>query len=266
MNFIVCVKQVPGTNEVKMNSKTNTIIREGVESIINPFDTYAIEEGLRLKERTGGTGKVIALSMGIPNVESMLREIIALGADEAILLSDRVFAGADTLATSYALSMAVKKISSYDLILCGKQASDGDTAQVGPALAEKLGIPHTTNVKKIEEIKEGYIRCRRMTDNGYETIEMSLPAVISVTKEINEPRLPSLKGLMRSKKYQPAVWKASDIDAEESKCGLSGSPTKVIKTFIPVRTSSSEIISGTPEEQAKQLSERLSKLRFVKCQ
>lgn len=265
MNFIVCVKQVPGTNEVKMNAETNTIIREGIESIINPFDTYAIEEGLRLRDRTGGSGKVIALSMGIPAVEAMLKDIIALGADEAILLSDRAFAGADTLATSYTLSMAIKKISAYDLIICGKQASDGDTAQVGPELAERLGIPHTTNVKRIDDIKEGFIRCTRMTDNGSETLEMSLPAVISVVKEINEPRLPSLKGMMKAKKYQPCIWKAADIGADLSRCGLNGSPTKVVKTFVPARTGESEMLSGNPEEQARQLLNRLSELEFTDC-
>lgn len=263
MNFIVCVKQVPGTNEVKMNKETNTIIREGVESIINPFDTYAIEEAVRLKEKVGGT--VTALSMGIPSVEKMLKDIIALGADEAVLLSDRAFAGSDSLATSYALSMAVRKLNAYDLIICGKQASDGDTAQVGPGLAEKLGIPHTTYVRKIEEIREGYIRCQRMTDDGYETVEMILPALITVVKEINEPRLPSLKGLMRSKKYQVTTWTAEDIGAEKSKCGLSGSPTQVIKTFVPEHDVRSELFTGTVEEQAKQLGDKLFALQFKKC-
>ncbi|MDD4493052.1 MAG: electron transfer flavoprotein subunit beta/FixA family protein [Eubacteriales bacterium] len=263
MNFIVCVKQVPGTNEVKMNKETNTIIREGVESIINPFDTYAIEEAVRLKEKVGGT--VTALSMGIPSVENMLKEIISLGADEAFLLSDRAFAGSDSLATSYALSMAIRKLNAYDLIICGKQASDGDTAQVGPGLAEKLGIPHTTYVRKIEEIREGYIRCQRMTDDGYETVEMTLPAVITVVKEINDPRLPSLKGMMRSKKYQVTTWTADDIRADKLRCGLSGSPTQVIKTFVPEHETQSEIFTGTVEEQAKQLTDKLSALQFKKC-
>ncbi|HOJ12182.1 MAG TPA: electron transfer flavoprotein subunit beta/FixA family protein, partial [Clostridiales bacterium] len=151
MNIIVCVKQVPATNEVKLNKETNTIIREGVEAIINPFDMYAIEEGLRIKENTNG--KVTVLSMGIPSVANQLKETVALGVDDTVLLSDRAFAGSDTLATSYALSMGIKKIGEYDLIICGKQATDGDTAQVGPSLAEKLGIPHTTYVRKIEEIK-----------------------------------------------------------------------------------------------------------------
>lgn len=264
MNFIVCVKQVPGTNEVKINKETNTIIREGIESIINPFDTYAIEEAVRLKESVGGT--VTAISMGIPSVENMLKDIIALGADEAILLSDRAFAGSDSLATSYALSMAIKKFGSFDLIICGKQASDGDTAQVGPGLAEKLGIPHTTYVRKIEEIREGYIRCQRMNDDGYETVEMTLPALITVVKEINDPRLPSLKGMMRAKKYQVRTWTADDINADKSKCGLNGSPTQVIKTFVPEHETQSEMLIGTAEEQSKQLLEKLSKLQLKICQ
>lgn len=260
MNIIVCVKQVPGTNEVKMNKETNTIIREGVEAIINPFDSYAIEEGVRLKERLGGA--VTVLSMGIPSVAGLLKETIALGADDAVLLSDRAFAGSDTLATAYALSMGIKKLGQYDLIICGKQAIDGDTAQVGPSLAEKLQIPHTTYVRKIEEIREGYIRCERMTDDGYEVIEMPLPAVITVVKEINEPRLPSLKGMMRAKKAEIKVWTAGDIGADKELCGLKGSPTQVITTFIPVHDVKSEMIEGEPPEQARLLADRLMALQL----
>lgn len=260
MNVIVCIKQVPGTNEVKMNNETNTIIREGVESIVNPFDVYAIEEGVRIKERTDG--KVTAISMGIPSVAEMLRETIALGVDEAVLLSDRAFAGSDTLATAYALSMGIKKIGAYDLIICGKQAIDGDTAQVGPSLAEKLGIPHTTYVRKIDEIRDGYIRCERMTDDGYEVIEMTLPALITVVKEINEPRLPSLKGMMRAKKAQIPVWTADDVGADKELCGLKGSPTQVIRTFVPVHETKSEMIQGEPAEQARILVEKLLSMQF----
>lgn len=260
MNIIVCVKQVPATTEVKMNKETNTIIREGVESIINPFDTYAIEEGLRLKDKTGG--KVTVLSMGIPSVAELLKETIALGVDDAILLSDRAFAGSDTLATAYALSMGVRKIGNYDLIICGKQATDGDTAQVGPSLAEKLGIPHTTYVRKIEEVGEGYIRCQRLTEDGYEVIEMPLPAVITVVKEINEPRLPSLKGMMRAKKAVVPIWTADEINADKSLCGLKGSPTQVVKTFVPVHDIQSEMIEGSSEEQAKKLADKLLSMQF----
>ncbi len=263
MNIVVCVKQVPGTTEVKINKETNTIIREGVEAIINPFDTYAVEEGLRVKGQT--SGRVTVISMGIPSVAGLLKETISLGVDEAVLLSDRAFAGSDSLATSYALSMGIKKLGEYDLIICGKQATDGDTAQVGPGLAEKLGIPHTTYVRKIEEIRLGYIRCQRMTEDGYEVIEMPLPAVITVVKEINEPRLPSLKGMMRAKKAQVAIWTADDIKADKNLCGLNGSPTKVIKTFVPEHNIVSEMIEGTPDEQSKKLADKLLSMQFMKC-
>jgi len=260
LNIIVCIKQVPATTEVKMNTETNTIIREGVESIINPFDMYAIEEGLRIKEKKGG--KVTVLSMGIPSVAELMREAISLGVDDAVLLSDRAFAGADTLATSYTLSKGIKKIGNYDLIICGKQATDGDTAQVGPSLAEKLGIPHTTYVRKIEEIEDNYIRCQRLTDDGYEVVEMPLPALITVVKEINEPRLPSLKNMMRAKKAIITVWNSDDINADKNLCGLKGSPTQVIKTFTPIHNIKSEFLEGTPEEQAKKLADKLLSMHF----
>lgn len=255
MDIIVCVKQVPGTTEVKMNKETNTIIREGVEAVINPFDSYAVEEGVRLKEKTDG--KVTALSMGIPSVTEILKETVSLGIDDTILLSDRAFAGSDTLATAYALSMGIKKIGKFDLIICGKQAIDGDTAQVGPSLAEKLGLPHITYVRKIEEVGEGFIRCERMTDDGYEVVEVTLPAVITVVKEINEPRLPSIKGMMRSKKAVVTVWTADDVGADTELCGLKGSPTQVVSTFVPVHDVKSEMLEGAPEEQAKSLADKL---------
>lgn len=260
MNIIVCIKQVPATNDVKINKDTNTLVRDEAQSVINPFDTYAVEEGVRLKEATGG--KVTVISMGIPKVADILKECIAVGADEGILLSDRAFAGADTLATSAALAAGINKIGQYDIIICGKQAIDGDTGQVGPGLAERLGIPHITCVRKIEEIKEGYIRAQRMTDFGYEVIECSLPAVITVVKEINEPRLPSIKGMMKAKKAVIPVWSADDVGADKDKIGLRGSPTKVIKTFTPEININTEIIDGTPEEQAHKLVEKLLQLQI----
>ncbi len=260
MNIIVCIKQVPATDEVKINKETNTIIREGVSAIINPFDSYAIEEGLRIKDKIGGN--VTVMSMGIPAVADLLKETISFGVDDTVLLSDRAFAGADSLATAYALSMGIKKIGQYDLIICGKQAIDGDTAQVGPSLAEKLGIPHTTYVKKIEEIREGYIRCQRMTDDGYEVIEMSLPAVITVVKEINEPRLPSIKNKIRAKNATVNVLTADDIGADKELCGLKGSPTQVVKTFVPTHNVNSEMIEGQPNEQANKLADRLMNLNI----
>jgi electron transfer flavoprotein beta subunit len=263
LNIIVCVKQVPATTEVKMNKETNTIIREGVESIINPFDTYAVEEGLRIKDETSGS--VTVISMGIPAVADLIKETVALGVDECVLLSDRAFAGSDSLATSYALAQGIRKIGNFDLIICGKQATDGDTAQVGPSLAENLGLPHTTYVRKIFEIGDGIIRCQRLTDDGYDDIELTLPAVITVVKEINEPRLPSLKGMMRAKKAVVTVWNAADVDADVEQCGLKGSPTQVIKTFVPVHDVESEIFEGNPQEQARKLTDRLLSMHFMKA-
>lgn len=255
MNIVVCIKQVPGTTEIKIDPETNTLVREGVESIINPFDTYALEEGVRLKERCGG--KVTAITMGPPQAENALRETISLGADEAILISDRVFAGSDTWATSYVLSRALAKIADYDVIICGKQTLDGDTGQVGSGLSEMLGIPFVAYVSKIDEIKEGYIRVHRMVEEGYEVLEMALPAVITVVKEINVPRLPSLRGSIKAKTAQIPVWTAADIGVEEDKAGIAGSPTRVVKIFFPKREHKSEMLQGTPEEQVGQLVERL---------
>ena len=255
MNIVVCIKQVPGTTEIKIDPETNTLVREGVESIINPFDTYALEEGVRLKERCGG--KVTAITMGPPQAENALRETISLGADEAILISDRVFAGSDTWATSYVLSRPLAKITDYDVIICGKQTLDGDTGQVGSGLSEMLGVPFVAYVSKIDEIKEGYIRVHRMVEEGYEVLEMALPAVITVVKEINVPRLPSLRGSMKAKTAQIPVWTAADIGVEEDKAGIAGSPTRVVKIFFPKREHKSEMFQGTPEEQVGQLVERL---------
>lgn len=256
MNIIVCVKQVPSTNEVKMDSKTNTLIREGVESIINPFDMFAIEEGIRLKEKHGG--KVTTLSMGIPSVAELLKETIALGADDAVLLSDRTFAGADSLATSYALYTGVENIGNYDLIICGKQATDGDTAQVGPSLAEKLNIPHVTYVRKILSYDNKTICCERLTDDGYEVIEIDAPAVITVVKEINDPRYPKLKNILASKRHIVKTLTAKDVNADVAQCGLNGSPTQVVRTFIPQSKVSSLFLEGTTADKCEELSNILT--------
>lgn len=231
MNIIVCIKQVPDTTEIKIDPETNTLIREGVESIINPFDLYAIEEAIRLKEQYGG--KVTAISMGPPQVESALRESMAIGVDEILLLTDRKFAGADTWATSLTLAEAIKKIDEYDIILFGQQAIDGDTAQVGPGVATHLGIPQTGFVKKIEEIKDNRIILQRLMEDGYDRLDMPLPAAITVVKEINEPRLPSLRGKRNAKKTELKTMTAKDLDLDEEKIGLNGSPTQVIKIFSP---------------------------------
>jgi len=257
MDIIVCIKQVPETTDVRINPQTNTLIREGVRSIINPFDMYAIEEGVRLKERLGG--KVTAITMGPPQAEDVLREAISLGVDEGVLITDSIFAGSDTLATSYALSCAIRKIANFNLIICGKQASDGDTAQVGPGIATHLDIPQITYVKKIDSIDDGKIRAFRMTEEGYEIIESPLPALITVVKEINEPRLPSLKGKMRARQVQIPRWNANDISAEVGRLGLKGSPTQVVKIFTPPPRKGGEIIEGEPAYCAEKLVELLKK-------
>ena len=257
MNITVCIKQVPETTEVRINPETNTLVREGVKSIINPFDLYAIEEGVRLKDKLGG--KVTVLTMGPAQAESALREAIALGADEGILVSDRAFAGSDTWATSYTLAKAIEKIRDYDLIICGKQATDGDTAQVGPGIAAHLNLPQVTYVKKVEEVSEKSIRVQRMTEEGYEIIESPLPVLFTVVKEINTPRLPSLRGLMRSKQAKIVHWTHKDLDVKAEDLGLNGSPTQVVKIFTPVQRPSGEMISGAADEIAERLSDILTR-------
>jgi len=258
MNIIVCIKQVPDTVQVQIDPKTNTLIREGVKSIINPFDMYAIEEGVRLKEKFDGT--VTVITMGPPQAESALREAISLGCDEGILISDRAFAGSDTLATGYTLAMAIKKISKFDIILCGKQASDGDTAQVGPGISAHLDIPQITYVKKIEDIKDNVAVVERMTEEGYEILKTPLPCLITVVKEINTPRLPSLKGMMKSKKATFQNWKAIDLECEEARLGLAGSPTQVVKIFTPPARPRGQIFSGPADESVNNLVNTLKEI------
>ncbi len=259
MRIIVCIKQVPDTAEVRINPETGTLIREGVPDIINPLDMHAIEAGLQLKEKTAG--KVTVISMGPPQAESALREAIAMGADEAVLISDKVFAGSDTWATSYALSMAIKKIGA-DIIICGKQAIDGDTAQVGPETAEFLNIPHISYVRKIEGIEKDSIKVQRLMDEGYDVIESSLPVLITVIKELNEPRLPSLKGKMAAKKAVIQKWSAPDIGVSENDAGIKGSPTQVKNVFTPQARTDRKMLEGTPEQQVEAL---IMELRGLKC-
>ncbi len=259
MQIIVCLKQVPDTTEVKINPETNTLMREGVQSVINPFDMYALEEGLRIKESLG-QGEVTVLSMGPPQVEDSLREALSLGADRAVLLSDRAFAGADSLATAYTLSRGVAKLGEFGLIICGKQAIDGDTAQVGPSLAEQLDIPHATYVRKVQSVDEEKMVVERMTEDGYEVIELAMPTLITVLKDINQPRLPSLKGKLRAKKAQIEIWGKEDLDVEEERLGLAGSPTQVVKIFTPQRARDCRVLEGTAEEMAKVLAQELKKI------
>ncbi len=256
MKVIVCIKQVPDTTNVRINPETNTLVREGVASIINPFDVYALEEGIRIKERHGGT--VTVLTMGPPQAAEALREAISLGADEAVLVSDRAFAGADTLATAYTLAVAIRKLGEIavgavaagpvDIILMGRQAIDGDTGQVGPGVAENLGIPHITDIRKIEQIADGRIVVERLLEEGYARLATSLPVVLTVVKEINEPRLPSLKGKLAARKKEIPVLKAAELGADAERFGLVGSPTQVMKIFTPPKPSGGKKFTGEPAE------------------
>jgi len=255
LKIICLIKQVPDTTEIKINPETNTLIREGVPSIINPFDMYAIEEGLRIKERLGG--EVIAISMGPPQAEEALREALSLGVDQAILLSHSAFAGADTLATSYTLAQAISKLKPYDLILCGRQASDGDTGQVGPGVAEQLNVPQVAFVRRIEEISSESVVVQRMTEDGYDVIQTPLPALLTVVKEINEPRLPSLRGKLKARKAEIPVWGIDELGTEEEQVGLNGSPTQVLRIFAPKPREKGEIWEGEPAEMAEKLFAKL---------
>jgi electron transfer flavoprotein beta subunit len=259
MNIVVCIKQVPDTAEVKINTETGTLVREGVPSIINPFDMHAIEAGIQIKEKAGG--KVTVMTMGPPQAESALRDAIAMGADDGILLSDRAFAGSDTWATSFTLSKAIGKLGA-DIIICGKQAIDGDTAQVGPETAEFLNIPHISYVRKIEEVTQTSIKVQRLMDEGYDIVESLFPVLLTAVKELNEPRLPSLKGKMAAKKAVIQRWGASDIMADENDLGLKGSPTQVKNIFTPEARSGRKILEGNTEEQVDAL---IQELRGIKC-
>ena len=261
MNIIVCIKQVPNTTNVQIDHETGRLKRDGLESIINPFDEYAIEEGVRIKERVGG--KVTVITMGPPQAEAVLREAIAKGADEGVLLSDRAFGGADTLATSYALSTAVRFLGNFDIVVCGKQASDGDTAQVGPGIAEMLDIPHVAYVKKVESVDNKTIKVERMMEDGCDLIESSLPVLLTVVKEINNPRVASLKGKMAAKKAVIKVLDAAAIGADVKKTGLNGSPTQVMKIFTPPQRTGGEKFTGEPNKVAVDLVKRLSDLSLI---
>ncbi|MDD4369548.1 MAG: electron transfer flavoprotein subunit beta/FixA family protein [Anaerostipes sp.] len=238
MNICVCIKQVPDTNEIKVDPEKHTLIRAGVPSIVNPFDTYAQEVGVRLKEKVGG--KVVVISMGPPQAADALKSCLAVGADAAYLISGRKFGGSDTLATSYILSESIKAVEEkegfkFDLILCGKQATDGDTAQVGPEIAEHLDVPQVTYALDIIE-NDGEIQVKRECESGYDMISTTLPAVVTVVKLPYEPRYPTIKTKMAAKKKEIPVLSEEDIPSLDIElCGLSGSPTKVKSTYTPVR-------------------------------
>ncbi len=271
MKLVVLVKQVPNTTKVKLDPKTGNLIREGLESIVNPDDLHALEAAIRIKEETGAT--VIAVSMGPPQAVDALTQSLGMGADKGILLCDRAFAGADTWATSLTLSRAIEKIGEVDLILCGHQAIDGDTAQIGPQVADWLGIAQATYVKEIEQVTDktpgdpgqpeqpGQIIVKRRLENGVERLACQLPALVTVIKELNQPRYAHMERLITActEKTPILVWNAADINVNTCEVGLEGSNTHVIKTFTPNFKRQKEILEGSKDEVVEQLFSRLKK-------
>ncbi|MEA4835452.1 MAG: electron transfer flavoprotein subunit beta/FixA family protein [Anaeromusa sp.] len=252
MKILVCVKQVPDTTEVRIDRETNTLQRQDVPSILNPFDRHALEEALRVKERCGGT--VSVLTMGPLQAQEVLKECLALGADEAVLVSDKAFAGADTLATSRTLAAAIAKLQPAELIFCGKQAIDGDTAQVGPELAEYLNMAQITCVSKLEVFPaERRLIAEREVEDGHEVLELSFPAVLTVSKSLNEPRYPSIKGRLRANKTSIPILMLAELGLQAEETGLQGSPTRVVRIFAPETRKGGEVIQGMAPRQAADL-------------
>ena len=257
MRFVVVTKQVPDTAEVRIDEERGTLIREGVPSIMNPFDAYALEEALRWRDGLGG--EVVVMTMGPPQAEEILREAVSMGAESAILLSDRAFAGADTWATSHTLAAAVRKLGDVDMVLAGKQAIDGDTAQTGPSIAASLDWPQITFVGEVKELDEERIVARREVEGGYETVASSLPVVLTVLKDANTPRLPSLRGKMKARKAEIPTWGLADLELDEEQVGLEGSPTRVVRIATPEgRSSAGEVHHAEPEELARLLADYLT--------
>ena len=263
MHVVVCVKQVPDTTNVRINPETNTLMREGVESIVNPFDEFALEQGLILKDRHGA--RLTVVSMGPPQATAVLRESLARGADDAFLVSSRAFGGADTLATSYTLAQAIRKACGGvpDLVLFGKQAIDGDTAQVGPGVSEFLDVPLVTYVKKLD-VDGGSFRAESVMDDGVATIEGRLPAVMTVLKDADAPRYAPLAGAIRAAKAEVVVLNEKDVAADPAKIGLKGSPTKVVTIFPPPVKGGGEKVEASGGEAAKTIVSFLAGKGLVK--
>jgi electron transfer flavoprotein beta subunit len=261
MHIVVCVKQVPDTTEVRIDPDRGTLVREGVPSILNPLDAHAIEAAVRLRESVGGT--VTALSMGPPQAETALREAVARGADRGVLLTDRRFAGADTWSTSYTLAGAVRSLGDVELVLCGKQAIDGDTAHVGPGMAAHLGWPQATFAREVLSVEDGPLPVERMTDHGDEKVRCPLPAVLTALKDLNIPRLPSLVSQMRARRCEVESWGADDVEGDPAEYGLEGSPTRVVRVFTPPRRGECRFMDGEPEAAAAELARLLRERQVV---
>ena len=265
MNMIVCVKQVIDPEappaSFKIDSATNKAVMQGVPPVIDPYGEYAVEASLQIKDAKGG--QVTAISLGKDLLREVVKKPLSMGADELILLEDEAFVDGDSWSTAYALAMAIKKAGGYDLILCGREASDTNAGQVGPGIAEILGLPSVTLAKKIE-IMDGKAKVERVTADGYEVIEVSLPAVITVSNEVGEPRYPTIKGIMAAKKKEPVAWKPADIGVEPTQIGAAGRRADMLKLFQPVREGKCEIMEGeTPEEAAVNLAMKLREAKIL---
>lgn len=268
MNILVCIKQVPDTNEIKINPETNTLIRDGVPSIVNPFDGYALEAAARIKDKNPDT-KIVVVTMGPPQAENALRECLAIAADKAYLATDRAFGGSDTLATSYILSGVVKHLEElegkFDAIFCGKQAIDGDTAQVGPEMAEHLGYPQVTYALEVQEKTDDGLKILREAEDGNQIVGIKFPCLVTFTKPSFDPRFPTIKRKMAARKATIEHVTAADVpQIDLAHAGLKGSPTKVKKTFVPPRKKSGVVIKEeTGEASAQKLFEMLTEAHVI---
>lgn len=261
MKILVCVKQVPDTNEVKIDPVKGTLIRDGVPSILNPDDANALEAALMLKDKDPDV-EIAVLTMGPPQAGYMLRECLAMGADEAYLLSDRAFGGADTCATSTTIAVGIRKVEGVDVIFAGRQAIDGDTAQVGPQVAQRLGIPVVTYVQSIR-MDEDKVTVQRQMEDGYEVIEVKLPCLLTCVKELNEPRYMSVGGIVDAYQKDITVWNHMDVELDPADCGLNASPTQVFRSFTPPQKGKGEMLSGTVQEMAEALVGKLAEKHLV---
>ncbi len=260
MKIAVCIKQVPDTNEVRLDPKTGAMIRDGVVSIMNPDDKAGLEEALKLKEQLGA--EVVVITMGPPQADLILREAYAMGADEAILLTDRKFAGADTLATSNALAAALKVIGA-DLIITGRQAIDGDTAQVGPQIAELMDLPQVSYVHDIETSDGKTFKIKRAIENGYQMIKVSTPCLFTLLSDANTPRYMTVSGIVDAYDKEVQVWSAEHVKVADEKIGLAGSPTKVHKSFTKGAKGSGEVLEVSPQEAVTKIVAKLKEIHII---
>lgn len=263
MNIIVCIKQVPDTTEIKIDPATGTLMREGVPSILNPDDANALEAALAMKDQDPENVKIHVVSMGPDQAKYALRECLAMGADEAYLLSSRAFGGADTQATSATIAAGIRNIGDFDLVFAGRQAIDGDTAQVGPQIAERLGLPMVTYVQGIREVGENTLVVEKQMEDGYQVVEVQRPCLLTAVKEFNTPRYMTLKGVEWAYRKEIVVWNENDLGIDPANCGSNASPTKVLRSFTPPPKGKGEMLNGTVNSMAQELVEKLKAKHII---